>query len=216
MIFILSNSSITFYGNCSIFKSQCVTAILYFISDLYFDEGKERKSRLLRTIVTCQEYNRTEVDTAKESSKPNINKTSVDFSSKLFSDSAEVKKASQDTILPIICSKQDQPPVVQETKSKQNTVQSSHKDLLDDFQGIHDSDVSYEDLAEVRILDFAGQYEFYATHQTFLNKNAIYLLALDMSKDLKGILTPDDLDEGFKDITEIPFENVGGESFKKI
>ena len=216
MIFILSNSSITFYGNCSIFKSQCVTAILYFISDLYFDEGKERKSRFLRAIVTCQEYNRTEVDTAKESSKPNINKTSVDFSSKLFSDSAEIKKASQDTISLSICSKQDET-VVQKTKSKQpSIVQSPHKDVLDDFQGIHDSDVSYEDLAEVRILDFAGQYEFYATHQTFLNKNAIYLLALDMSKDLKGILTPDDLDEGFKDITEIPFENVGGESFKKI
>jgi hypothetical protein len=86
---------------------------------------------------------------------------------------------------------------------------------LDDFQGIHDSDVSYEDIAEDRILDFAGQYEFYATHQTFLNKKAIYLLALDTSKDLKGILTPDDLDEGFKDILEIPFEDIGGESFKK-
>jgi len=188
---------------------------LYFISDLYFDEGKERKSRLLRKVVTSQEYNKTEVDTAKESSKPNINKTSVDFSSKLFSDSAEVKKASQDTISLSICSKQDQT-VVQKTKSKPNTVQSPHKDLLDDFQGIHDSDVSYEDLAEVRILDFAGQYEFYATHQTFLNKNAIYLLALDMSKDLKGILTLDDLDESFKDITEIPFEDIGGESFKNV
>jgi hypothetical protein len=188
---------------------------LYFISDLYFDEGKERKSRLLRQVVTSQECNRTEVDTAKESSKTYINKTSVDFSSKLFSDSAEVKKASQDTIAPLICSKQDQP-VIQKTKSKPNTVQSPHKDLLDDFQGILDSDVSYEDLAEVRILDFAGQYEFYATHQTFLNKNAIYLLALDMSKDLKGILTPDYLDEGFKDITEIPFEDIGGESFKNV
>ena len=148
--------------------------------------------------------------------KPNINKTSVDFSSILLSNSADKKKASQDTILPIICSKQDQPPVVQKTNSKPNTVQSPHKDLLDDFRGIHDSDVSNEDLAEVRILDFAGQYEFYATHQMFLNKNAIYLLALDMSKDLKGILTPDDLDEGFKDITEIPFEDIGGESFKNV
>lgn len=195
---------------------MCVTAILYFISDLDFNEGKERKSRLLRKVVTSQEYKKTEVDTAKESSKPYITKTSVDYSSKLFSDSSEVKEASQDTISLSICSKQDQP-VEQKTNSKQpSIVQSPHKDLLDDFQGIHDSDVSYEDLAEVRILDFAGQYEFYATHQTFLNKNAIYLLALDMSKDLKGILTPDDLDEGFKDITEIPFEDIGGEAFKNV
>ena len=189
---------------------------MYFISDLDFNEGKEIKSRLLRKMVTSQKYNKTEVDTAKESSKPYITKTSVDYSSKLFSDSAEVKKASQDTISLSICSKQDQP-VEQKTKSKQpSIVQSPHTDLLDDFQGIQDSDVSYEDLAEVRILDFAGQYEFYATHQTFLNKNAIYLLALDMSKDLKGILTPDDPDEGFKDITEIPFEDIGGESFKNV
>lgn len=199
---------------------------MYFISDLYFDEGKEQKSRLLRKVVTSQEYTRTEVDIAKESSKSNINKTSVDFtskpninkssfdfSSKLFSDNAAVKKSSQDTISLSISRKQDQP-VVQKTKSKRpNTVQSPHKDVLCDFKGIHDSDVSYEDLAEIRILDFAGQYEFYATHQTFLNKNAIYLLALDMSKDLKGILTSDYLDESFKDITEIPFEDIGGESF---
>ena len=195
---------------------MCVTAILYFISDLDFNEGKEIKSRLLRKVVTSQEYNKTEVDTAKESSKPYIIKTSVDCSSKLFSVSAGVKKASQDTISLSICSKQDQP-VEQKTNSKQpSIVQSPHKDLLDDFQGIHDSDVSYEDHVEVRILDFAGQYEFYATHQTFLNKNAIYLLVLDMSKDLKGILTPDDPDEGFKDITEIPFEDIGGESFKNV
>ncbi|CAG2200020.1 LRRK2 [Mytilus edulis] len=31
--------------------------------------------------------------------------------------------------------------------------------------------------------DFAGQKEFYATHQTFLSANAVYLLVVDISKD---------------------------------
>lgn len=40
-----------------------------------------------------------------------------------------------------------------------------------------------EDFADCGFWDFAGQKEFYATHQTFLSTNAIYLLVVDISKD---------------------------------
>ena len=40
----------------------------------------------------------------------------------------------------------------------------------------------------ISIWDFAGQYIYYATHQVFLATNAIYLLVLDMSKDLDDII----------------------------
>ncbi|CAG2223090.1 unnamed protein product [Mytilus edulis] len=40
-------------------------------------------------------------------------------------------------------------------------------DLFADLQGWSESEASLDDFAEVALLDFAGQYEFYATHQTF-------------------------------------------------
>ena len=40
----------------------------------------------------------------------------------------------------------------------------------------------------ISIWDFAGQYIYYATHQVFLATNAIYLLMLDMSKELNDTI----------------------------
>ena len=40
-----------------------------------------------------------------------------------------------------------------------------------------------DDLADCRFWDFAGQREYYATHQTFLSPNAIYLLTMSL-KDI--------------------------------
>ncbi|CAC5401747.1 unnamed protein product [Mytilus coruscus] len=87
--------------------------------------------------------------------------------------------------------------------------QKSEESLLKDFDGLQLSAESMDDFAEVVMLDFAGQYEFYATHQTFLNKHAVYLLALDISKDLKGSLTSEDLDDALTDLAEIPLEDIG-------
>ncbi|CAC5423659.1 unnamed protein product [Mytilus coruscus] len=39
--------------------------------------------------------------------------------------------------------------------------------------------------ADCGFWDFAGQKEFYATHQTFLSRNAIYLLVVDVSEDFE-------------------------------
>ncbi|XP_076080106.1 uncharacterized protein LOC143050885 [Mytilus galloprovincialis] len=91
----------------------------------------------------------------------------------------------------------------------EDTVQKSGESLLKDFDGLQFSEESMDEFAEVVMLDFAGQYEFYATHQTFLNKHAIYLLVLDISKDLKGSLTSEDLDDTLTDLAEIPLEHIG-------
>lgn len=45
-----------------------------------------------------------------------------------------------------------------------------------------------EGLIECGIWDFAGQKEYYPTHQTFLTPHAIYLLVADITDDLKPIL----------------------------
>ncbi|CAG2236231.1 unnamed protein product [Mytilus edulis] len=84
-----------------------------------------------------------------------------------------------------------------------------HADLFADLKGWSKSEASLDDFAEVALLDFAGQYEFYATHQAFLNKHAIYLLVIDVSKNMKGLMTCEVVDENFLDLTEIPFEDIG-------
>ncbi|CAC5366954.1 unnamed protein product [Mytilus coruscus] len=77
------------------------------------------------------------------------------------------------------------------------------------IKNICESEASLDDFAETVLLDFAGQYEFYATHQTFLNKHAIYLLVMDVSRNLKGLMTSDDEDDNFFDLTEVPFKDIG-------
>ncbi|CAG2216262.1 unnamed protein product [Mytilus edulis] len=44
-----------------------------------------------------------------------------------------------------------------------------------------------EDLIECGIWDFAGQRDYYASHQTFFTPHAIYLLVADISEDIKDI-----------------------------
>lgn len=52
--------------------------------------------------------------------------------------------------------------------------------------------------ADCRFWDFAGQKEFYATHQTFLNPNAVYLLVVDVSTDFTSKTPNDMLDKEFE------------------
>ncbi|VDI72010.1 Hypothetical predicted protein [Mytilus galloprovincialis] len=59
-----------------------------------------------------------------------------------------------------------------------------------------------EEFADCGFWDFAGQKEFYATHQTFLSTNAIYLLVVDISKECAG--------KTHKDMIEDEFYKVGG------
>ena len=46
------------------------------------------------------------------------------------------------------------------------------------------------------IWDFGGQLVYYTTHQTFLSQNAIYLLVVDMTKELDKPLPESEDGEG--------------------
>ncbi|VDI35533.1 Hypothetical predicted protein [Mytilus galloprovincialis] len=58
-----------------------------------------------------------------------------------------------------------------------------------------------EQFADCGFWDFAGQKQFYATHQTFLNANAVYLLAVDISKEFTK--------QTHKEMIENTFDGIG-------
>ncbi|KAL3854325.1 hypothetical protein ACJMK2_013599, partial [Sinanodonta woodiana] len=58
-------------------------------------------------------------------------------------------------------------------------------------------DKSLGEYAKLGMWDFAGQYVFYTTHQTFLSYRAIYLLVLDLSQQITSLIQ----DECFIDIS---------------
>ncbi|CAG2236291.1 unnamed protein product [Mytilus edulis] len=45
-------------------------------------------------------------------------------------------------------------------------------------------EMSSNDMVECGLWDFAGQKEYYVTHQTFLTQNAIYLIVADLTEDI--------------------------------
>ncbi|KAK3595401.1 hypothetical protein CHS0354_008835 [Potamilus streckersoni] len=46
--------------------------------------------------------------------------------------------------------------------------------------------------AGLSMWDFAGQYIFYTTHQTFLTRRAVYLLVIDLSQQIKDLVKDDE------------------------
>ncbi|CAG2252371.1 unnamed protein product [Mytilus edulis] len=58
-----------------------------------------------------------------------------------------------------------------------------------------------EQFADCGFWDFAGQREFYATHQTFLSSNAVYLLVVDISKDFTN--------KTYNNMIEKEFDSIG-------
>ncbi|XP_045167059.2 probable serine/threonine-protein kinase roco6 [Mercenaria mercenaria] len=63
------------------------------------------------------------------------------------------------------------------------------KDSSENEQSIH-----------VNIWDFGGQFIYYATHQIFHSKDAIYLLVFDLTKDLDSIIEDDDFPDQKTDL----------------
>lgn len=70
-----------------------------------------------------------------------------------------------------------------------NAVINSMDDILLYVKNKQDNMTS-ADLVECGIWDFAGQRDYYATHQTFFTPHAIYVLVADITEDIK--LIPDD------------------------
>ena len=75
-----------------------------------------------------------------------------------------------------------------------------HVELLDILSGAMNVELSEELLADCSIWDFAGQKDFYATHQAFLTNSAIYLLTADLSKELSSEKQKTRYDEEFDKI----------------
>ncbi|KAL3888921.1 hypothetical protein ACJMK2_001281, partial [Sinanodonta woodiana] len=61
-----------------------------------------------------------------------------------------------------------------------------------------------EEYAALALWDFAGQYVFYTTHQTFLTRRAIYLLVVDLSQQVTDLVD----DECYLDAKGIKLCNV--------
>ncbi|XP_053386498.1 uncharacterized protein LOC123537921 isoform X1 [Mercenaria mercenaria] len=76
-------------------------------------------------------------------------------------------------------------------KPKEEYIFNHLKEFIKEVQ--HKS-ASEEDTntADVSVWDFAGQHVFYATHQVFLSRRAVYLLVTDISKHAEDIVLDDD------------------------
>ena len=49
-----------------------------------------------------------------------------------------------------------------------------------------------DELADVSIWDFGGQFVFYTTHQMFLSRRAVYILVNNMSQHINDVVLDDE------------------------
>ncbi|XP_063448527.1 uncharacterized protein LOC134728058 [Mytilus trossulus] len=75
-------------------------------------------------------------------------------------------------------------------------------DDLDMLESVANCKLSQNEYAECGIWDFAGQKEFYATHQAFITSNSVFLLVADISKDVNIDDDTSMLQRGFDSIGE--------------
>ncbi|OPL33497.1 neuralized pats1, partial [Mytilus galloprovincialis] len=194
--------------------------------DIRFDENQGRKSRLAKNLLISPLKGKTISNTKAELAHIPFVSEKDDKVANTYSDDQidEITKKSPDeemikdemrktnrSTLTVVSEKNEN---TEKRNSKLqdkavNPAQVQKADLYSDLKGWSESEAPLEDFAEVALLDFAGQYEFYATHQAFLNKHAIYLLVIDVSKNMKGLMTCEVVDENFLDLSEIPFEDIG-------
>ena len=53
--------------------------------------------------------------------------------------------------------------------------------------------MAIEDIIQIDVWDFAGQFIFLTTHQTYLSDRCVYFLVFDMSKDLDDTVDEEDV-----------------------
>ncbi|KAL3889746.1 hypothetical protein ACJMK2_002075, partial [Sinanodonta woodiana] len=81
---------------------------------------------------------------------------------------------------------------LRENVATENYKMDPLRDMLKVLQQNHNKTI--EDIskhAHLTVLDFAGQYAFYTTHQMFLTRRAIYLLVSDASKEVSDLVEDD-------------------------
>ena len=79
-------------------------------------------------------------------------------------------------------------------KDTDRKISEAHEKLLHDLKQL---EISTDVFAECRFWDFAGEKDYYATHQVFLNPYVLYLLVTNMTIDIKfaskGVCKFDDI-----------------------
>ncbi|XP_052073785.1 uncharacterized protein LOC127711717 isoform X1 [Mytilus californianus] len=95
--------------------------------------------------------------------------------------------------------------------SHNGETESDHKSVFEDQRLLDDLDLlesvascklSENEYADCGLWDFAGQKEFYATHQAFITSNSIFLLVADISQDVNTDVDTSMLQKGFDSIGE--------------
>ncbi|VDI09241.1 Hypothetical predicted protein [Mytilus galloprovincialis] len=77
-----------------------------------------------------------------------------------------------------------------ETSNKSDLITAAIKEYMDDilfYVKDKKHKMTSEGLVECGIWDFAGQKDYYATHQTFFTQDAIYLLVVDIKDDIEAV-----------------------------
>ncbi|XP_052058800.1 uncharacterized protein LOC127699103 isoform X2 [Mytilus californianus] len=66
-----------------------------------------------------------------------------------------------------------------------------------DLEDVLNVELDENEFATIDLWDFAGDRQFYNTHHTFLSKEALYIVTVDMTKDVESILGIDGEDPNF-------------------
>ncbi|CAC5396546.1 unnamed protein product [Mytilus coruscus] len=159
-------------------------------------------------------YEKTETVKSDELPKINVEKNDISYVSlnnseddklskaKTFESSEEIKETSNGKY---IKPQEQMPDSSSLSLSNQNYVHAEHadkiteamidhmNDIISEAQSVKDKMTS-EGLVECGIWDFAGQKDYYATHQTFFTPYAIYILVADITDDIKDVEGDADFD----------------------
>lgn len=157
------------------------------------EENIEMKSPCSNTVIIDEPKYR---DTIAVASNKNMsdNKLNETDTVKINDDNSTfkiVEKEAEDEVFPF----QDN-----ETSDNVDLPDDMTKKIIDEMDTIltevkKDQDKkTSQGLVECGLWDFAGQKDYYVTHQIFLNPHAIYLLVADISEDIEAVTGDEDFD----------------------
>lgn len=168
------------------------------------EENKEMKSPCSNTVILDEPKYRDTIAVAFNENMSD-NKLNEANTVKIIDDKSFniVEKETEDNVFP--CQDNEKSDDVFPSQSNQK---SDHVDLPDDMTKkiIDEMDTilmevkkdqdkqTLQGLVECGLWDFAGQKDYYVTHQLFLNPHAIYLLVADISEDIEAVTGDEDFD----------------------
>lgn len=166
-------------------------------SDIFYNKDKENvasaeiNTSLSTNIVLSSKINRDVGKDISEASPTILESEDVSSSNsdiKEYTDnkcitSAELKNTKALVTIPTSRLNKDL------DKPKQLIVSTIHKSITEtDLADVLNVELDENEFATMDVWDFAGDRQFYNTHQTFLSKEALYIVTADMTKDVESIL----------------------------